>query len=239
MTDRSLKRRIKELLTSPEGDERPILLFLAGPNGAGKSTLFKQLKQSSSRSDFLFINADHMAVLMGGIPEPDVLAQKVAELAREHLLKHPVTFATETVFSDEVGAKLDYLRRAAAAGFRVVFVYVALSSWALSAIRVGIREDEGGHGVERSKFPRRYKASAENARRALNFVEVGLVFENSDAERPFQPMAITANGQLIERASFVPRHVAELLPTATSGTAKPPAAEENPGKPPDLQEPRA
>lgn len=145
---------------------------------------------------------------------------------REHYLLHPQSFATETVFSDEKGAKLDYLERAKAEDFRVVMVYVAISSAQLSMARVGARVQNGGHAVPLDKLPRRYLASMENCRRALRFVETGIVLDNSFdlATQPFRLMAIMSHGRVTYQADQLPDHIQPLLPDELA----PLQGEENP-----------
>lgn len=129
-------------------------------------------------------------------------------------MPHHQSFATETVFSDEKGAKTDFLRRAKAAGFRVVMVYVAISSAQQSMARVGARVENGGHAVPLEKLPRRYLASMENCRRALRFVETGILLDNSFdlATQPFRLMATTSNGRVTYQAGQLPNHIQPLLP---------------------------
>lgn len=208
-------------------DQRPILIFLAGCNGAGKSSLFELIAPLFS-SPPIFLNADLMTRLLQGIPAADQVSQKVTDILREHMLAQSTTFVTETVFSDEVGAKLGYLRRAAEAGFRVIVLYVSLPSWAYSKQRVKYRvEVDQGHNVESAKLQRRYVASHENARRALAFVEHGLVYDNSDPTDPFRLVAITHGGDLIQSFPPIAAHMTALLPppaehrTAAGQAAKP------------------
>ena len=206
-----LEKALAKCQPTPD-DPRPTLLFIAGPNGSGKSSLFEAVQQVASGVDF--INADLIGKVIANAPAPDQLAQKFADVMREHYLLHPQPFATETVFSDEKGAKLEFLKRAKAAGFRVVMVYVAISSARLSAARVNARVLNGGHAVPLDKLPRRYLASMENARRALRFVETGFVLDNSfDINtQPFRLMAITSHGRVTYQAADLPRYIQPLLP---------------------------
>lgn len=215
---KKLERLIRSWLT-PD-DAKPTLIFLAGCNGAGKSSFFAHLAALSA-SQPIFLNADLIALILRGIPAADVIAQKITDGLREHLLGQRVTFVTETVFSDEVGAKLDYLRRAKAAGFRIVLVYVSLESWPLSKLRVERRVKTGGHAVDVEKLPRRWLASHENARRALLFVDDGLIFDNSSYENPMRLVATTHGGALSATFGMTPPHLTSILPpaTATASTA--------------------
>ena len=210
-----LQRSIKEAL---KADTRPVLLFFAGANGSGKSTLFETYR--SGLPDLVFVNADLLARLLAGIPERDALAQGVANLTRLHLLAHPVSFATETVFSDPGGDKISYLRQAEAAGYHVVFIYTVLASWQLSLMRVRFRVSQGGHGVPEDRLERRFVQSRLNASEALKFVETGIVRDNSVADRSPAPMALVQRGTVVATATSVPDYVRELLPAARSATRK-------------------
>lgn len=202
-------------LSTPE-DTRPTLYFLAGPNGAGKSTVHKLLSEHGA--PIPFINADLLAKLLTGIPEPDVLAQKVAELMRDHLAETRTSFATETVFSDPQGAKLAYLKRAKEMGFRVVLIAVWIPSAAASAARVRQRVENGGHTVPFDKLARRYAACMQNLKAALEFVETVIVFDNSgQLEDGPQLKATLHNGTVTWLADTVPMGISELLPHNASG----------------------
>ena len=70
------------------------------------------------------------------------------DAARAQLLADGESFVTETVFSDPVGAKLQFLRDAIAANYRVTLYYVGISSAQLSEARVSQRvKDSVGNNV--------------------------------------------------------------------------------------------
>ncbi len=215
---RLLQKKVAELLHRPD-DLRPVLLFLAGPNGSGKTSFFNTLDEVPGRQ-FVFVNADIIAQVLKGIPSPDKLAQQFADLMRKHMVSERATFATETVFSDEKGAKIQFLRDAEAAGFHVILVYVTLPNWAFSKMRVEYRVQAGmGHDVPQDKLQRRFTASMENARRAANFVEDAIFLDNSSADlsKALTPMAMTHRGKVVYRAEQVPDYVERLLPMAEEG----------------------
>lgn len=218
---KKLETTLENFLTPSETDTRPVLVFLAGCNGAGKSTFF-DLFSARMRPKPVFLNADLLARVLQGIPAADHVSQKMTDILREHMLTQGTTFVTETVFSDEVGAKLDYLKRAAAAGFRVVLIYVSLDSWGLSKMRVEYRVTaDNGHGVDPAKLQRRYVASHENARRALAFVEDAFVFDNSFRDDPLRLVATTHQGHLFQTFAPVSPHLANIFPP---GSPKVPVA---------------
>src|SRR5580698_3861130 len=107
----------------------PRLLFIAGPNGAGKSTFFELFLKESGLP---FANADRIAAALG---VSDTEAAAAADAARKQLMAEGMSFITETVFSDPVGAKLQFLREAIAADYRVTLHFTGLSSAQLSGAR--------------------------------------------------------------------------------------------------------
>lgn len=161
-----------------------------------------------------FINADLIGKALSASPAPDVLAQKIADLMREHYLEFPVSFATESVFSDEVGAKTAYLKKAAEMGFHVVLIAAWIPSAAASMIRVRQRVANGGHSVPEEKLPRRYAAGGRNLRDAFSFVETALVFDNSGPLEDGPKLAATmSKGGVTWKAKDIKRAIVEMLPS--------------------------
>jgi predicted ABC-type ATPase len=158
----------------------PRLLFLAGPNGAGKSTFFEAYLKDSGLP---FVNADRIAAALG---ISDVEAAAAADAVRQQLLSEGMAFITETVFSDPVGAKLNFLRQAIAADCQVTLYFMGISSAQLSGARVSQRVRAGGHDVPPERLERRFRQSLENLRQALEFVPEVHVFDNSSSENPFR-----------------------------------------------------
>ena len=198
--------------------------MFAGANGSGKSTLFSLWKPEGLQ----FINADELQKVLHAAPAPELLAQKMSDLCREHYVSQTVSFATETVFSDPKGAKLAYLRNAQRLGYRVCLIYVVLASHTLSTLRVQGRVQNGGHSVPLEKLRRRYRQSMKNATKALKFVDFGIVIDNSyglDSQhlvnRAFRLAAITKSGVISYVADDTPDYVQPILPKPPSTKGKP------------------
>jgi predicted ABC-type ATPase len=172
----------------------PRLIFLAGPKGAGKSTFFETFLKDSGLP---FVNTDRIAAALG---ISDAESAAAADAARAQLLADSVSFITETVFSDPVGAKLQFLRAAIAAGYRVTLYFIGISSVQLSGARVSQRVRGGGHDVPPERLERRFRQSLENLRQALIFVPEVHVFDNSSAENPFR-LVLSARGGRTEFAA--------------------------------------
>jgi predicted ABC-type ATPase len=176
----------------------PRLLFLAGPNGAGKSTFFEAFLKESGLP---FVNADRIAAALGiSVAE----AAAAADAARKQLLAEGKSFITETVFSDPVGAKLQFLRDAITADYRVTLHFIGVSSVQLSEARVAQRVQAGGHDVPPERLERRYRQSLANLRQALEFVPEIYVYDNSASEIPFRLVLTVRAGQTESAADPLP-----------------------------------
>lgn len=194
-----------------EPPDAPWLVVLAGPNGAGKSTFFDVFLRARK---LRFVNADLIARGLPGDDRAEVAyrAAELAEIERRALIARGDTFVMETVFSDPAGAKLQLLHDARARGYGVAFVYVGLASTALAQARVIQRVGQGGHDVADAKIGVRRRRSLANAKRALEFVDAGWVFDNSDANHPFRLIAVTRAGALVEQRTPAPPWCRGILP---------------------------
>lgn len=100
----------------------PHLVAVAGPNGAGKSTFYhSQLSSSGLR----WVNADIIAAQLQLEP---YTAATLADTIRKQLVSQRESFVFETVFSDPVGEKVQFLVDAAAQGYDFTLCYIGLSS---------------------------------------------------------------------------------------------------------------
>jgi predicted ABC-type ATPase len=191
----------------------PVLVFLAGPNGAGNSTFFRQYLEDLGLP---FLNADliagalHDAAPMASIEDFSRLAFEKTEDMRNSLLAEHVSFCTETVFSDPLGAKLDFLRRARSSGYAVFLVFIGLSDPELSIARVMQRVQAGGHDVPDEKLRARFPRTMSNLLAAIPLVDEAFLFDNSSDLDPFRPVAIYSYGRLITRKDPLPHWTAGL-----------------------------
>jgi predicted ABC-type ATPase len=184
-------------VTSPL-DARPIIVALAGPNGAGKTTFYGA---HLARAGLRFVNADELARELDLAPYD---AAEAAKKVRAALVEQRESFVFETVFSDPVGDKLEFLRTASTLGYTVVLCFIGLDSPELSDERVAIRVMQGGHDVPSAKLIARYPRTLENLRRAIHELPHVLVFDNSDLERPFRKVAAFEGGRPVELNEPVP-----------------------------------
>jgi predicted ABC-type ATPase len=115
------------------------------------------------------------------------------------------SFVFETVFSDPVGDKLAFLRRAEAKGYTVVLCFIGLDGPERSEERVAMRVLQGGHDVPAEKLKARFPRTMKNLGGAIRELPHVLVFDNGDLRRPFRKIAVFERGRMIERHAPLPR----------------------------------
>ena len=180
-------------------DQRPIVVCVAGPNGAGKSTFYEAFLEDAG---LRYVNADDLA------KELDLDAYTAADVAdrlRREFVARRESFIFETVFSDPVGAKVEFLEEATLSGFQAVLIFIGLSAANLSEQRVCIRASQGGHNVPTDKLVARYPRSIANLQRAILRLPLVLVYDNSDLCSPYTPVAHFDRGTVVWRARKLPR----------------------------------
>jgi diguanylate cyclase (GGDEF)-like protein len=176
---------IAEYLQQSLGGDHPIIVVLAGSNGSGKTTFYSQF---IAETGIPFVNADNIArSLQPSAPEAiGYEAARVADVVRRDLLLRRVSFCMETVFSDPKGDKVEFLKDAQSKGYFVCFVFIRLSDVSLSQARVQQRVETGGHDVPDEKLANRFDRTLRNAAAALQFVDLGIVLDNSSVDLPFR-----------------------------------------------------
>ncbi len=156
----------------------------------------------------MYLNADDIAAKLGlSVGE----SARAADAVRVELLDSGESFITETVFSDPVGAKLQFMRDAIAKGYRVTLIYIGLDSSELSEARVVQRVESGGHDVPSERLPRRYAQSLINLRAAMDFAPIIRVLDNSNAEDPFCYMLQIKDGLRMDQVAPLPKWLAGAL----------------------------
>jgi predicted ABC-type ATPase len=186
-------------------DQRPILIALAGPNGAGKTTFYQtHLRRAGLR----FVNADDIAREL--TIDSYEAARVVAEL-RQELVRQRESFVFETVFSDPVGDRLNFLKAAAQAGYTVLLCFIGLSSPELSEQRVAMRVSQGGHDVPSEKLVSRFPRTLANLKAAIDHLLHVAVFDNDDLGSPFRTLALIENSQVVWLAERVPHWLVNVI----------------------------
>ena len=179
-------------------DQHPVVIAIAGPNGAGKSTFYDVYLRSAG---VRFINAD---VIAKERSLDAYVAAKVAGELRDEMIARRESFAFETVLSDPVGEKVEFLRRAADAGYTVVFCFIGVESAGISNTRVAMRVSKGGHDVPREKLVSRLPRTFANLQRALALLPYVLVFDNSKLSQPYQFVAEYRDGRMVRSGENLP-----------------------------------
>lgn len=105
------------------------------------------------------------------------LAQIIADFLRKKLLDEKRKFSFETVFSHH--SKLDIMRAAAGAGYKVYLYFVSTESPEINKFRVEARKKQGGHDVEPAKIVSRYYRSLDFLYEASQLAYQVFFFDNS------------------------------------------------------------
>ena len=184
---------------------RPIIIAVAGPNGAGKTTFYHAHLQPAG---LRFLNTDLLARELNLDP---YAAAKVADALRRELVKQRESFVFETVFSDPVREKLNFLKEAATAGYTVGLCFIGLASAEVSEERVAMRVTQGGHDVPGDKLVTRFPRTLANLKAAIRELPHVLVFDNDDLRAPFRQMAVFEEGKLVAESRPLPKWLEALL----------------------------
>lgn len=182
-----------------------MLVAVAGPNGAGKTTFYHaHLKPVGLR----LVNADTIA------RELRLDAYEAANLAsaiREQLIVQRESFVFETVFSDPAGDKLAFLKRAASAGYAVIFCFIGVSSAEISDERVAMRVSQGGHDVPVEKLRAPYPRILRNLKAAIRELPYVRIYDNDDLLLPYRLIAVVERGSPKELNRPIPNWLRPML----------------------------
>ena len=157
----------------------PRLLVVAGPNGSGKSSIVSS-SDIAKRYGENIINPDNYARGLSDIKdrtERYIFAMEQCELLRKSLLERKVSFGFETVASTR--EKIEFIKEAAAKGYKTEIVFVSLESADMCYQRVQERVRRGGHDVERSKVFSRYEKAMGYLKEYIEIADDVSVFDNS------------------------------------------------------------
>jgi predicted ABC-type ATPase len=173
-------------------DHPPLLIMIAGPNGAGKTTFYEA---HLAHVGLPFINADIIARRLQLAPYD---AAEEATRIRETYLEKGISFICETVFSDPVGAKLEFLTRAIDRGFDVRLIFIQIRDIDLSIARVKDRTAAGGHDVPEDKLENRFPRTQLNLKKACKMLPYVQIYDNTSSNAPYRLMAEYKNGRRIK-----------------------------------------
>lgn len=163
---------------------RPTLVIMAGPNGAGKTTIMTRLAKHGWLKGMVYQNQDFVAQnLFGGWNNPEAIkkSEQYCYDQREDCLRERKDLAFETVSGV---TKLEFIKRAKAAGYHIIYLFVCTYSPTVHASRVAIRVMKGGHSIEIPCIIRRYMESLLNCRALTNLADHAYIFDNSKHNQP-------------------------------------------------------
>jgi predicted ABC-type ATPase len=178
----------------------PLLIVIAGPNGSGKTTITSEVLKSEWMEDAVYINPDNVALKEFGdwnSPEAVRKAAMYCEEWRERCLENGESLIFETVMSTP--GKLDFIRRAKAAGYFVRVFFVSTSNPAINAARIACRVMKGGHDVPIAKIVSRYSKSILNCKEIGREVDRLYVYDNSRENEKALPLFRLRDGVLAKK----------------------------------------
>lgn len=179
---------------------RPVLIIIAGPNGSGKTTITSKILKHEWLEDSVYINPDQVAQeRFGDWNSPDAVRQaaKYCTDWRERCLTEKQSMIFETVFSAD--DKLDFIRRAQAAGFFIRLFFVCTESPMINASRIAGRVMKGGHDVPIAKIISRYQKSIINCKIATSIADRVYIYDNSVDNQEARLLFRFADGAIIKR----------------------------------------
>ncbi|TAG48640.1 MAG: AAA family ATPase [Betaproteobacteria bacterium] len=184
---------------------RPRLIVVAGPNGAGKTSITEAVLRHQWMHGCEYVNPDNIARDEFGDWNSLDAVLKAANLAaerRENCLQQSNDLASETVLSSP--DKVDFVLRAAQAGFFVRLFFVGTRDATINAARIARRVMEGGHEVPIGKIISRCGKSIANCAQLESVVDRLYVYDNSVDNASPQLCFRASEGQLNKRYLPVP-----------------------------------
>lgn len=141
--------------------------------------------------------------------EQSTSAAHLATEKRYECLDQKKDFVFETVFSST--EKLEFVRKAKAAGFFIRLFFVCTSDPEINVHRITKRFLEGGHEVPISKIISRYYKSLANAAQAIPLVDRAYIYDNSVENALPQLLFRTVDGEVFKQYTENVPEWAEML----------------------------
>lgn len=195
--------------------EQPRMLLVAGPNGAGKTTVTERGLAHEWFAGCEYVNPDFIARDEFGDWNSETAVRQAVDLAherRECCLVERRSLAFESVFS--APDKVDFVRRAQAAGFFTRVFFVATVDPSINAARIARRVMQGGHDVPIPKIIARYFRSIANCTLIAREVDRLYLYDNSVDGDQATLVLRTVKGKIVKQYCSLPtwmEPVAEVL----------------------------
>ena len=191
---------------------RPCFTVFGGPNGSGKSTAYDRFLQAGFDSGE-YLNPDEIAKSLNagaatGTAVDLRAGREVVQRTRSLIADGRSLVRESTLTSREIVRSAE---RARAAGYRLVMVFVAVSSSYMTQGRVAIRVAKGGHDIPVEAQERRFPRSFENAPRVARLVDAAYFLDNAGL---WHKLVATVRGGTI---TFLDPHEAGWVERATTG----------------------
>lgn len=179
----------------PAAPSRPQFTIFGGPNGSGKSTAYDRFVRGGFDSGE-YLNPDEVARTMresgaGGSAFDMRAGREVVERTRSLVDARRSLVRESTLTGREI---IRSVGRAKAAGYRLVLVFVAVSSPATTRGRIAIRVAKGGHDIPVEAQERRFPRSFGNVRQVVPLVDVAYLLDNAGFQ--FRLVATVCGGTL-------------------------------------------
>ena len=164
----------------PAARSQPLFTVFGGPNGSGKSTAYARFVRAGFDSGE-YLNPDEIARSMRragtgesafGLGAGREVVERTRSLvdARQSLVRESTLTGREIMRSVE---------RAKTVGYRLVLVFVAVSSPITTRGRIAVRVAKGGHDIPVEVQDRRFPRSIANLRRVVRLVDVAYFLDNA------------------------------------------------------------
>jgi predicted ABC-type ATPase len=152
-----------------------------------KDFSLKQFKACYAFSDNSISLKLKAAKKIGIVNPEERIAQIIADFLRHKLLLEKKKFSFETVFSHP--GKLDIMKQAIGAGYKVYLYFVSTASAEINKYRVEARKKKGGHDVPADKIESRYARSMDMLYGASQLAYQAFYFDNSLEGKEFTMFA--------------------------------------------------
>ena len=185
----------------PVARNRPCFTIFGGPNGSGKSTAYDRFVRAGFDSGE-YLNPDEIAKSASesgaGRSAFDMRAGRVVLERTRSLIDARRSFVRESTLTGREIVRTAV--RARAAGYRLVLVFVAVSSPATPRGRIAVRVAKGGHDIPLEAQERRFPPLARQRTEDGALCRCGLLPGQRRAPAPAGRDGVWGNAHLLGRA---------------------------------------